>query len=36
MDPARAHGALTPRPESFPGAVIHAPDEPDCEAFKPG
>ncbi len=34
MDPARAHGALTPRPESFPGAAIHAPDETECETFK--
>ena len=32
MDPTRAHGALTPRPESFPGAAIHPPDEAEGNA----
>ena len=36
MNPAGAKGALTPRPESLPGAAIHAPDEPECETFERG
>ena len=36
MNPAGAEGALTPSPESLPGAAIHAPDEPECEAFERG
>ena len=36
MNPAGAEGALTQRPESLPGAAIHAPDEPECEAFERG
>ena len=36
MNPAGAEGALTPRPEPFPGAAIHAPDQAECETFEPG
>lgn len=36
MYPACAQGALAPGPESFPGAAIHAPHEPECEAFERG
>jgi hypothetical protein len=36
VNPAGAHGALTPRPEPFPGAAIHAPDQAECETFKRG
>jgi hypothetical protein len=36
MDPARAHGALTPRPEPLPGALIHAPNESEGKAFERG
>ena len=36
VNPAGAKGALTPSPESLPGAAIHAPDEPECEAFELG
>jgi hypothetical protein len=34
MDPAGAKRALTPRPESLPGALIHAPDETESESFE--
>ena len=34
MYPAGAKYALTPRPESLPGATIHAPDEAESETFK--
>ena len=34
MDPAGAEGALTPGPESLPGALIHAPHEAESETFK--
>ena len=36
MNPAGAEGALTPRPESLPGATIHAPDKMKGEPFKRG
>ena len=36
MDPAGAEDSLTPRPESLPGAAIHAPDEAECESFERG
>ena len=36
MNPTGAHGALAPRPESLPGALVHAPDEMKGETFKPG
>ena len=36
MDPTGAQGALTPRPESLPGTLIHAPDELKGETFVPG
>ena len=36
MNPTGADGALTPRPESLPGALIHTPDETKGETFKPG
>lgn len=34
MDPAGAQHALTPRPESLPGALIHASDEAESETFE--
>ena len=34
MDPTGAERALTPRPKSLPGALVHAPDEAESEAFK--
>jgi hypothetical protein len=36
VDPAGAECALTPRPKSLPGALIHAPHEAKGEAFKRG
>jgi len=34
MYPAGAECALTPRPESLPGALVHAPDEAESETLK--
>jgi len=34
MDPTGAEGALTQRPESLPGAPIHAPHEAESETLK--
>ena len=34
MDPAGAEGALAPRPESLPGALIHAPHKAKRETFE--
>src|ERR1041385_2340560 len=34
MDPTGAEGALTPRPESLPGALIHAPYKTEGEPLK--
>ena len=34
MDPAGAEGALTPRPKSLPGALIHAAHEAESETFE--
>ena len=34
MNPAGAKCALTPGPESLPGALIHAPDEAESETLK--
>ena len=36
MDPAGAEGALTRRPKSLPGALIHAPHEAESETFERG
>ena len=36
MDPAGAERALTPRPESLPGALIHAPHEAESKTFERG
>jgi hypothetical protein len=36
MDPTGAERALAPGPKSFPGAAIHAPNEPEGEAFERG
>ena len=36
MDPAGAERALTPGPESLPGAAIHAPGEMKGEPFERG
>jgi hypothetical protein len=35
VNPAGAEGALTPCPESLPGALIHAPHETESETFEP-
>jgi hypothetical protein len=34
MNPAGAKYALTPSPESLPGALIHAPDEAESKTFE--
>src|SRR4051794_40026212 len=34
MDPAGAECALTPRPKSLPGALIHTPHKAESETFK--
>lgn len=36
MNPAGAHGALTPCPETLPCAAVHPPDETEGKAFEWG